>query len=280
MTAYLRRVNTWAAIAVVALTGWLVDSLVWFLESHPLSLAGLSTFLAHSWYALPLLGAIFVILRLRRPSELISLTIYDERGVPVCRQGDFRLEASVAEPIFAGFRGAVQENGLYHLELPTGPVIYFMRQGGLTLVACYSGPPRRAQLKAGLQAVKAQGTSSEDLLSALPAEIAALAALLLNAPVERDLLVHLWARRRMTMTAANWASLIGYREEKVASALERLEDLALVERLTVCDLTFYRLTEDEAQLARLDQFIDWRREWLQRAQRVEQLIGAANSQAL
>jgi hypothetical protein len=47
MTAYLRRVNTWTAIAILALTGWLVDSLLWFLESHPLSLAGLLTYLAH-----------------------------------------------------------------------------------------------------------------------------------------------------------------------------------------------------------------------------------------
>lgn len=280
MATYLRRVNTWTAIAVLALIGWLVDSLLWFLESHPLSLAGFGTFLAHSWYALPLLGAIFIILRLRRPSELLSLTIYDERGVPICRQGDFRLEDSVVDPVFAGFQGAVQEHGLYHLELPTGPVIYFLRQGGLTLVACYSGPPGQAQLKAGLQALKAQRTGSEDLLSALPPDIAALAAILLNAPVEQALLVHLWARRRMTMTTANWADQVGYNEEKVAAALEKLEQLALVEQVCVCDMTFYRLTEDEAQLARLDQFIDWRRDWLRRAQRVEQLIGAANSHAL
>lgn len=82
------------------------------------------------------------------------------------------------------------------------------------------------------------------------------------------------------MTTANWADQVGYNEEKVAAALEKLEQLALVEQVCVCDMTFYRLTEDEAQLARLDQFIDWRRDWLRRAQRVEQLIGAANSHAL
>ena len=39
--------------------------------------------------------AIIIILRLRRPSELLSLTVYDERGVPIHHQGDFRLEELV-----------------------------------------------------------------------------------------------------------------------------------------------------------------------------------------
>lgn len=53
--AYLHQVNTWTAIACLALIGWLIDSLLWFLEGHSLTLTGLMTYLAHSWYALPLL---------------------------------------------------------------------------------------------------------------------------------------------------------------------------------------------------------------------------------
>jgi hypothetical protein len=41
----------------------------------------------------------------------------------------------------------------------------------------------------------------------------------------------------------------------------------------VCDITFFRLTDDRTWLARLDQFIDWRVGWLARARRVEQLVG-------
>jgi hypothetical protein len=136
---YLRQVNTWTAVAVLALTGWLFDSLFWYLETHPLTLAGFVTYLGHSWYALPLLAAIFVILRLRRPSELLSLTIYDERSQPIYHQGDFRLEETVLEPILTSFQGSIQESGLHHLKLPAGPVIYFLRQGGLTLGSAFLG---------------------------------------------------------------------------------------------------------------------------------------------
>jgi hypothetical protein len=50
----------------------------------------------------------------------------------------------------------------------------------------------------------------------------------------------------------------------------------LVHRQYVYDMTFYRLTDNETWLARLDQFIDWRVGWLARARRVEQLVGPAH----
>ncbi|MFQ5814405.1 MAG: hypothetical protein ACE5I2_14605 [Anaerolineae bacterium] len=273
MIDYLRRVNSWAAIAILALIGWLIDSLLWFLETHSLTVVGFVTYLSHSWYALPLLAGIFVILRLRSPSELLSLTIYDARGVPIHRQGDFRLEESVLGPILSSFQGTGRGAGLHRIDLPSGPVVYFLRQGALTLVACFSGLPRPAQLEAGLRLLRQEAPPTEDLLRDLPPDVAALTANLFNAPVERDLLTYLWNRRQVAMTAADLAGHVGHDEGEVTPALENLERLTLVHRQYVCDMTFYRLTGDETWLARLDQFIAWRVDWLARVRRVEQLVG-------
>jgi hypothetical protein len=263
--ASVHQVNTWTAIASLALIGWLIDSLLWFLEGHSLTLAGFMTYLAHSWYALPLLVAIIIILRLRRPSELLSLTIYDERGVPVYHQGDFRLEESALEPIITSYRGSSQDNGLHHIELPTGSAVYFLHQRGLTMVACFSGPARPTQLKAGLHLLVEHEVPTEALLRDLPLDVATLAATLLNAPVERDLLIHLWQLRRTSMQVIAWAGLVGYTPEEVTAAIGNLAKLALVQRQDVCGMTFYRLTDDKTYLARLDQFITWRTDWLARA---------------
>lgn len=273
---YLRRANSWAAIAVLALIGWLIDSLLWFLETHPLTGAGLLSYLSHSWYALPLLVAIFVVLRLRRPSDLLSLTIYDERGLPVYRQGDFWLEESVLAPILYSLEGTTRDDGLHRLKLPSGISAYFLRQGALTLVACFSGPPRPAQLEQGLHLLQQEALPTEDLLRDLPPDVAALTANLLSAPVERDLLTYLSSHRRVAMTAADLAGNVGHTEGEVVSALESLERLTLVNRQYVCDMTLYRLTGDETWLTRLDQFVAWRVGWLARAHRVEQLVGPAN----
>jgi hypothetical protein len=78
------------------------------------------------------------------------------------------------------------------------------------------------------------------------------------------------------MTAADWASQVGCGEAEVAATIEKLEELGLVNRRAVLDLIFYRLTDDKERLRRLDQFIAWRSEWLNRAFRVEQLVGPAS----
>jgi hypothetical protein len=163
------------------------------------------------------------------------------------------------------------------MAVPNGPVIYFLRQGALTLLACFSGPPRQAQLDEGLQLLQLQETPAEDLLRDLPPDVAALAANLLNSPLERDLLLQLWSYPRMAMQATGWAEQVGYSEDDVASALASLEQLSLVQSRCACDLTFYRLTDDEVRLRRLAQFITWRGNWLRRAQRVEQLVGPVSS---
>jgi hypothetical protein len=276
ITDYLGQVNTWAAIAVLALVGWLIDSLLWYLETHPLTPAGFKIYLAHSWYALPILAAIFIIIRLRRPSELLSLTIYDERGALIYRQGDVPLKALVQEVIFASFRGTTQENGLHRLDLPSGPVVYFFRQGALTLVASFSKPPRPAQLEGELSLLRQQELPPEDLLRDLSPDVAALAINLLHTPVERDLFTYLWANRRMAMTVEDWTGQVGYAVGDVASAFENLARLGLVQRQCVHDMTFFRLTSDEVWLRRLEQFNTWRVDWLMRARRVEQLVGPAS----
>lgn len=276
ITDYLRRVNTWAVIAILAMTGWLLDSLFWFLETHSLTTAGLVTYLSHSWYAFPLVGAIFIMLRLRQPSELLALTIYDERGAPIHHQGDFRLEEAVRGPIFASFHGSSQKQRLHCLELPAGPTVYFLHQGGLTLLAAFSGTVRPAQLEGGLRLMRQAKVPTENLLRDLPFDVAALAVSLLAAPVERDVLTHLWDHRQMAMTATDLAGRLGREADEIVAALDNLERLALVQHQCACDMTFYRLTEDESWLARLDQFITWRGDWLGRARRVERLIGSTN----
>ena len=77
----------------------------------------------------------------------------------------------------------------------------------------------------------------------------------------------------MAMLAAGWAEQIGHGEDDITCALGNLERLGLVQSRCACGLTFYRLTDDEARLRRLAQFITWRGNWLRRAQRVEQLVG-------
>lgn len=273
---YLRRVNTWTAIAVLALTGWLIDSFLWFLEGHTLTIAGVTTFLAHSWYALPLLVAIILILRLRRPSALLSLTLYDERGIPVHYEGDFKLGEAVMTPILTSFKGVTTTDELHSLELPTGSIVYFLRQGGLTLVACFSGPVHSHQLEPGLNLLIARSSLTETLLRDLPVDVAALAARLLNAPVERDLLILLWQYQLMAMTIEAWAQKINYSSKVVAAAMHNLERLTLVDCQNIGDMTFYRLTNNDVKLERLEHFITWRTGWLTRAHRVEELIGTKN----
>ncbi len=222
---------------------------------------------------MPLLLAIFVIVRLRRPSELLSLTIYDERGAPVHRQGEFRLEDSVLKPMLASFQGGAQNEGLHRIDLPSGVAVYFLRQGALSLVACFSGPPGAAQLEEGLRRLRQHGPPAEDMLRDLPPDVAALTANLLSAPAARDLLTYLWNHRKVAMTAGDLAGQVQHTDGEVVASLENLERLALVHRQCVCDMTFYRLTDDEAWLERLDQFIAWRVDWLARAHRLEQLVG-------
>lgn len=103
--------------------------------------------------------------------------------------------------------------------------------------------------------------------------MAALVAILLNAPVERALLIHWWKYLRMAMTAPELARHVGRSEDEVVTALANLEQLALIQRLYAGDMTFYRLTSDKALRTRLDQFTTWRGHWLRRAHRIEQLVG-------
>ena len=103
-----------------------------------------------------------------------------------------------------------------------------------------------------------------------------LAARLLNAPVERDLLVLLWRYRRMAMTIEAWAQQLNYDSKLVVAAMHNLERLALVDCQKVGDMTFYQLTNNDAKLERLRHFITWRTGWLTRVHRVEELVGAKN----
>jgi len=271
---FLRRINTWMAIAVLAMVGWLVDSLLWFLQQHSWTVAGFLQYLSHSWYVLPLLVAVLVIWRLRRESELLALTIYDQQGSPIYHQGDFRLDEAVLSPLFASCRGVVQGSYLHRIDLPTGATAYFFRQGMVTLVACFSGLPRPAQLQDQLRSLHRQELPTEDLLRDLPPDVAALATSLLNLPVERDLLTYLSANSRMAITAADLAWQIKREQILVKRALDNLERLALVRRQLVQDLTFYRLTDDQVWLARLARLAGWRVDCLAHCRRVEQIIGA------
>lgn len=115
----LRQANTWLIVAMLALAGWTMDALRMFLSMHPTPLAGLGAFASHFWYAVPVLAAILILTRLQRPPRLLSLTVYDEQGEAVQREGDFSLDEGVTQAMLTAFSGGTQRDGLHHLDLPS-----------------------------------------------------------------------------------------------------------------------------------------------------------------
>ncbi|MBI3942826.1 MAG: hypothetical protein HY326_07410, partial [Chloroflexi bacterium] len=264
---------TWVMIAIVALVGWLTDELLMFLTMHPISIDGVSAWLSHAWYAIPILGALFLLTHFRPRPELLSLTIYDESGLPIHREGDFHLDKAVADATLLSFRGIGRREGLHRIDLSSGPVVYFLRERGLTLMACFSAPVREQQLAAGVQLLRNKQQIGEEMLSGLTPEVAALAINMLTSPAKRDLVDFLWHHHRTALTAGDLAAYIGVPEESTIEALAGLVELGIVQHFCACDLDFYRLTTDKELLERLSLFFVWQDSWVERAQWMERTVG-------
>ncbi len=266
------QVNTWLIVALLALAGWAVDSLRYFLELHETLWAGLGAFASHFWYAVPMTIAVIVLTRLQSRARLLGLAVYDEAGRLVQQQGDFRLD----ELTVGGMLAALRNNGhqaLHSLTLPSGASVYFMREAGLTLIASFSGPASPKELAAGVEKLRAGVPAAFDLLDGLEPPVAALAANLLTSPVKRDVLAFLHRYDRTALQAGDLAYWVNAPEGELLQALEELSDLGLVQRQCVCDCTFYRLQQDPEVSTHLDRLFTWRNQWQMTLERLEHSIG-------
>lgn len=77
----------------------------------------------------------------------------------------------------------------------------------------------------------------------------------------------------IALTAPDLAYHVGREPTEVEQALANLVTTGLVERQCVCDMSFYRLTEDEQRLAQLDELVTWQESWLEQARCLAQAVG-------
>lgn len=275
-----RQVNTWLIIALLALAGWTADALRLFLDMHETLWAGtsatlstgLGAFASHFWYAVPMAIAIIVLTRLQPQARLLGLAAYDEAGRLVHRQGDFRLDELTVHSMLSALRDNGQQ-GLHGFTLPSGANVYFVRQGGLTVIVSFSGPASPQELAGSVQQLRAGGLPAFDLFDGLEPPVAALAVNVLASPVKRDVLAFFRQHDQTAIQASDLAYWVSADEDELARALEELAELGLVQSQCVCDTTFYRLNRDPEASSLLDQLFAWRNEWQMRLERLQQTIG-------
>jgi hypothetical protein len=268
----LHQVNTWLIIALLALAGWTADALRLFLDMHETLWAGLGAFASHFWYAVPMTIAIIVLTQLQPKARLLGLAAYDEAGRLVHHQGDFRLDELTVRSMLSALRDNGQQ-GLHGFTLPSGASVYFVREGGLTLMVSFSGPASPQEVTGSVQQLWADGLPAFDLLEGLEPPVAALAANVLASPVKRDVLAFFRRRRQTAIQAGDLAYWVNADEDELTRALEELTDLGLVQPQCVCDTTFYRLNHDPEVSTSLDQLFAWRDKWQMILERMEQTIG-------
>jgi hypothetical protein len=276
----LHQVNTWLIIAWLALAGWTVDALRMFLDMHATLRAGtsaalstsLGAFASHFWYAVPMTIAIIVFTRLQPRAKLLGLAAYDEAGRLVHHQGDFHLDELTVSGMLTALRTNNQQ-GLHGFTLPSGANVYFVRQGGLTLMVSFSGPASPQELTVSVQQLRLDRLPTFDLLDGLEPPVAALAANVLTSPVKRDVLAFFRQRRQTAIEAGDLAYWVNAQEDEVIRVLGELAELGLVQPQCVCDTTFYRLNHDPEVMTHLDRLFAWRNEWQMTLDRLEQTIG-------
>jgi hypothetical protein len=270
LSTAFRHANTWLIIAWLALIGWTADALRLFLGMHATLWAGLGAFVNHFWYVVPITLAIVVLTRRQPRAHLLGLTVYDEAGRPVYRQGDvFPDEATSASFINALPAGTHQ--GLHGLTLPSGASLYFVRTGNVTALLCFSAP---ASLPALDEAVRRLGRSTVrvDLLEGLSAPVTSLAADLLGSPLKRGVLSFFRDNDRLAVGRDDLAGRLRADPAAVAHVLEGYVRLGLIQRQAACGMTFYQLTRDAAVRAQLDELFAWRARWEQEITRLEGML--------
>lgn len=263
----LLRADTWLLIAFLALAGWSLDALRMFLEMHGNRQGGLVAFVNHFWYAIPMTAAIIVLSRLKPKARLLGAATYDEAGRVVQTHGDCCLDELVAK----GMVTALHDSGpdaLQGLTLPSGTSVYFVRQGGRTVVLSFSGPAAPEALVAGVRQLTARKPVAFDVFEGLEPAVAALAANALNSPVKRDVLAYMHRFTLSTVELSDLVYRVGASEAAVIQALDDLIRLDLVCRLAVCDLVFYQLNRAPEALRLLDQLFAWQADWQSQLQRL------------
>jgi len=272
LKAQFWQVNTWLLVALLALAGWTVDSLRMFLSMHETPWAGLGDFASHFWYAVPMAVAIVALTRLQPRAKLLGLAAYDEAGRLLSQRGDFHLDELTAKGMLAALRDGGSP-GLQGITLPSGASVYFVREGGLTLMVSFSGPASPRELAAEVQRLRSDTPSAFHLLDGLEPPVAVLAANVLTSPTKRNALAFFYQYSQTAMGLSDLAYWISQDEMEMARALEDLVELGLVQHRCVCDMSFYLLNHDQEVLDRLDKLFGWQEMWQAQLQRLERMIG-------
>ena len=189
---FAQRINPWMVVAVLALSGWLIDSLLVALHVNGLAQDGLRVHLWHLWYLPLLLASGLLLVQHYRPELMSRVT---------------------AMPVFDG------------------------------------------------------------LIRNLRPELKTLARDVTCSETRATLLTVLQAYPTLSLTATDLAGTVGGELEDVELALEDLTTLGLIEKQTVYDLTFYRLTQDEIRRKQLREVAAWQDSWSEQANQLAQLVG-------
>lgn len=191
----------------------------------------------HIWYAVPMAVAIVALTRLQPRAKLLGLAAYDEAGRLLSQRGDLHLDELTAK----GMLAALRDNGpqsLHGITLPSGASVYFVREGGLTLIISFSGPASPRELAAEVQKLRSDIPSTFYLLDGLEPPVAVLAANVLTSPTKRNALAFFYQHSQTAMGLSDLAYWISQDEGEVARALEDFVELGLVQRRCVCDISF------------------------------------------
>jgi hypothetical protein len=256
------------------LTGWTVDAIIMFLRMHGGSLqAGLSNFVSHFWYAVPVALAVVILSRLRPKAELLGFAVYDEAGRLVCQEGTCGFDESVVQQSLASMRTGHPQN-LHGLCLPSGAQTYFVRQGAFTLVLSYSAAAESKDLDSAVQRLRADlPPTSFDIFAGLEPQAAATALNVLWSPVKREVLSYLYRYSHTAVQIDDLAYHLGIGEDETATALTDLDGLGVLERMEACDLVFYRLSRDEEVRRVLRALFDWQATWQLQLTRLAGMVG-------
>ena len=187
-----RPVNLWMVVAVLALSGWFVDSLLVGVRMHRLPGDSLAVHLWHLWYGPPLLVGGLLLARHYRPG----------------------------------------------------------------LMQWVAALPRFDVLSGGL-----------------PPKVKALALHVTRSETQSVLLAFLQRHPTLSLTPSDLAGQVGGELDDVELALRELATLELVEKQRICDLTFYRLTQDEERQGELRALLAWQDSWLEQARQLTQSVG-------
>lgn len=269
-----RRTGFWTILALVALTGWTIDAIIMFLRMHGGSLqAGLSNFVSHFWYAVPVALAVVVLSRLTPKAQLLGFAVYDEAGRLVRQEGACGVDERVAQQSLAAMR-AGQSQTLHGLCLASGAQTYFVRQGAYTLVLTYSAAADSRDLQSRVQRLRADlPPTTFDLFAGLEPQAAATALNVLWSPIKREVLAYLYRYSYSSVQVADLAYHLGAGEEETAAALADLDRLGVLERAEACELVFYRLSRDEEVRRVLRSLFDWQATWQLQLTRLAGMVG-------